>query len=120
MSRDRFDKILQYFHVNDQSVMPLKTQRKLVDKLHLVRPVLDVILRQIEVNYVPHQDPSVDKAMIAFRRCLSFRQYLSVRPTKYGVKVWEICDARMGTVLTLMFISVALWVQGVQKLEKFC
>ena len=96
MPRDRFDKILQYFHVNDRSVMPLNAQRKLVDKLYLVRPVLDVILRQIEDNYVPYQDLSVNEAMIALRGCLSLGQYLPVKPTKYGVKVWEICDARGG------------------------
>ena len=33
MPRDRFDKISQYFHANDRSVMPLNAQRKLVDKL---------------------------------------------------------------------------------------
>ena len=60
------------------------------------QPVLDVILRQIEVNYVPYQDLSVDEVMTAFRGCLNFRQYLPVKPTKYGVKVWEICDARNG------------------------
>ena len=76
--------------------MPLNAQRKPVDKLYLVRPVLDVILRQIEDNYVPYQDLSVDEAMIAFRGRLSFRQYLPAKPTKYGVKVWEICDARNG------------------------
>ena len=43
--------------------MPLNAQRKPVDKLYLVGPVLDVILRQIEVNYVPYQDLSIDEAM---------------------------------------------------------
>ena len=113
MPRDWSDKILQYFHVNNRSVMPLNTQRKPVeqtlhhvmplnaqrkpvDKLYLVRPVLDVILRQVEDNYVPYQDLSIDEAMIAFRGHLSFRQYLPAKPTKYGVKVWEICDSRNG------------------------
>ena len=38
-----------------------------MDKLNLVRPVLDVTLRHIEDNYVPYQDLSIDEAMIAFR-----------------------------------------------------
>ena len=73
MPRDWFDKILQYFHANNQSVMLLNAQRKPVDKLYLVRPVLDVTLRHIEDNYVPYQDLSIDEAMIAFRGHLSFR-----------------------------------------------
>ena len=96
MPRDRFYKILQYFHENDLSVMLLNAQRKPVDKLYLVRPVLDVILRQIEVTYVSYQDLSIDEAMIAFRECLRFRQYLPAKPTKYSVKVWEACNTRNG------------------------
>ena len=58
---------------------------------------MDVILRQIEVNNnVPYQSLSIDEAMIAFRGHLSFRQYLPAKPMKYGVKVWEICNARNG------------------------
>ena len=94
MPRDWFDKISLHFHANNQSVMPLNAQTIPMDKLYLVRPVLDVILRQIEVNFVPYQDLSTDEAIIAFRGHLSFRQYLKAKPTKYGVKVWEVCDAR--------------------------
>ena len=39
---------------------------------------------------------SVDEAMIANRGRLSFRQYIPSKPTKYGIKVWEACDARNG------------------------
>ena len=94
MLRHWFDKISQYLHANNHGVMSINAQRKPVDKLYLVRPVLDAILRQIEDNYVPYRDLSVDEAMIAFGRHLSFRQYLPAKLTKYGVKVWEICDAR--------------------------
>ena len=87
MPRHWFDKISQCFHANNRAVMSINAQRKPVDKLYLVRPVLDAILRQIEDNCVPYRDLSVDKAMIAFRRHLSFRQYLPAKPTKYGVKV---------------------------------
>ena len=45
---------------------------------------------------MPYLHLFVDEAMISFRGCLSFRQYLPAKRTKYGVKVWEICDARNG------------------------
>ena len=34
--------------------------------------------------------------MTAFRGRLSFRQYLPAKPTKYGIRVWEVCDSRNG------------------------
>ena len=41
-------------------------------------------------------DVLVDEAMIAYQGRLSFRQYIPAKPTKYGIKVWEACDARNG------------------------
>ena len=96
MTRDRFDKISQYFHTNDHSSIPLNARGKPIDKLYLVRRALDIIQNQIQNNYIPYQNVSVDEAMIAFRGCLSFRQYLPAKPTKYGIKVWEVCDSRNG------------------------
>ena len=93
MTRDRFDKISQYFHANDRVQCPGK---KPVDKLYLVRPILDTVLNQIQDNYIPYRDVSVDEAMIAYRGRLSFRQYLPAKLAKYGIKVWEACDARNG------------------------
>ena len=53
----------------------------LIDKLYLVRFVLVIVQNQIQNNYIPYQDASVDEAMIAFRGCLSFWQYLPSKPT---------------------------------------
>ena len=36
MMQDRFDKISQYSHANDQSQMPFNAQGKPVDKLYLL------------------------------------------------------------------------------------
>ena len=94
MTRDRFDKISQHFHANDRSQMPFNAQGKPVDKLYLVRPILDTVLNQIRGNSIPYRDVSVDEAMIAYRGRLSFRQYIPAKPTKYGIKVWEACDPR--------------------------
>ena len=49
-------------------------------------------------NYVPHKEQSIDEAMIAFRGQLSFRQYISAKPTKYGIKVWVRADSHNGYV----------------------
>ena len=59
-----------------------------MDKLYLIRPILDTVLNQIQDNYIPYRDVSVVEAMIAYQGRLRFR--------KYGIKVWETCDARNG------------------------
>ena len=87
MTRDRFDKISQYFRANDQSQMLFIAQGKPVDKLYLVRPILDTVLNKIQDNYIPYRDVSVNEAMIAYRGRLSFRQYLPAKPTKSWLTV---------------------------------
>jgi len=95
MPRDRFDKICQYFHANDSTTNPQRGQPG-HDRLHHVRPILDIINRKCLEEYKPHQDTSVDEAMIAFRGRLGFRQYLPGKPTKYGIKVWMRADSENG------------------------
>ena len=95
MKRDRFNKISQYLHLND-SQRNLPRAHPDHDKLYLVRPVLDAVLDTCIRNYNPHQNPSIDEAMVKFRGCLSFRQYLPAKPTKYGIKVWMRADPTNG------------------------
>ena len=84
MTRDRFDKISQYFHANDRSQMPFNAQGKPVDKLYLVRRSEP----DTGITIFHTRDVSVDEAMIAYRRHLSFRQHIPAKPTKYSIKVW--------------------------------
>ena len=95
MKRDRFDKISQYLHGNDSTKNAPRGQPS-HDKLHHVRHFLDEILKRCIANYNPHQNVSVDEAMVKYRGRLSFRQYLPAKPTKYGIKVWMRADPQNG------------------------
>ena len=80
MSRSRFEKIYQYFHIADRTGCNHNDPNR--DKLHLVREILDCVNGKL-----PHKESSIDKAMIAFCGTLAFRQYMPAKPTKYGIKV---------------------------------
>ena len=97
MKRDRFHKIQQYFHLADRTQNPPYRQPG-HDRLHHVRTVMDEVLRRCTETYHPHQNVSVDEAMVKFRGRLSFRQYLPAKPTKYGIKVWMRADPKNGFV----------------------
>ena len=96
MPRDRFNKLCQYFHVNDKTGYDRNDPRR--DRLHLIRPIIDSVNRKCLKAYKPHKEVTVDEAMIAFRGRLSFRQYLPAKPTKYGIKVWVRADSNNGFV----------------------
>ena len=96
MTRDRFEKLQQYFHVADRTGYDKMDPNR--DKCHLVRPMLTFVSDACLENYVPHKEQSIDEAMIAFRGQLSFRQYIPAKPTKYGIKVWVRADSHNGYV----------------------
>ena len=93
MKRDRFDKIAQYLHANDNMLNPARGSVGHDVLLH-VRTIFDIVQQACKTKYNPHQNQSIDEAMIAFRGRLSFRQYLPLKPTKYGIKVWCRADPR--------------------------
>ena len=57
---------------------------------------MEAMRKNCRTEYQPHQNCSVDEAMIAFRGRLAFRQYNPAKPTKYGIKVWVRADPTNG------------------------
>ena len=70
MTRDRFEKISQYFHANDHTQYNRNDPNH--DKIFLVRPIFTIVADKCLDAYLPHKECSVDKAMIAFRGRLGF------------------------------------------------
>lgn len=90
MTRHRFEKLMQYFHVvNEENKNPN-------DKLWKVRPVYDKVLKNCQEKYNPHCEISVDEAMVGFNGRLGFKQYMPLKPTKFGIKIWVRADAHNG------------------------
>ena len=86
MTRDRFNKISQYFHLNE-SMQNLPRDNPGRDKIFHVRPIHDPVLDRCLTTYKADQNVSIYEAMIKFRGRLVFHQYTPAKPTKYGIKV---------------------------------
>ncbi|KAK6188811.1 hypothetical protein SNE40_004910 [Patella caerulea] len=97
MTRDRFDKISQHFHLNDNSTNPARGEIN-HDQLHQVRPVLDHVLDNCSKRYNPHQNTSIAEAMVAFRGRIGFKQFTPSKLVKHGIKVWMRADPTNGYV----------------------
>ncbi|XP_043923844.1 piggyBac transposable element-derived protein 5-like isoform X2 [Protopterus annectens] len=100
MPRVRFEKIRQYFHLNDNTTNPPKGHPG-HDKLHPIRPVMKLLLKTFKTQYNLHREVSVDEAVVAFRGNLTFRQHIPAKPQKYGVRVWVLADGHNGYISNL-------------------
>jgi hypothetical protein len=106
----RYEKLSEYLHVNG-TVNPARGQQG-HDPIHKIRPVFEMALRNFQGHYDPHRDLSVDEAMVSFKGRLAFKQYMPAKPTKWGIKVWELADSHNGFVLNMQVYTGKAGVQG--------
>ena len=93
MSRNRFQQILRYFHIVDNSIAQDRASPG-YDKLWKIRPLIDQINRVSQANFTLGREVSIDESMIGTKARISFLQYLPKKPTKWGVKVWVLSDSK--------------------------
>ena len=92
MSLNRFRAISRFFHLAD-STQAVGRDQEGYDPLYKVRPLISATQESFQSGFYPGQNLTVDEAMVKFKGRCSFRQYLPSKPTKYGLKVWALCDA---------------------------
>eukprot|EP00106_Octopus_bimaculoides_P016965 XP_014784407.1 PREDICTED: uncharacterized protein LOC106879391 [Octopus bimaculoides] len=92
MSKTRYSKISQYLHLTDSANAPSKNDPN-YDPLYKVRPIIDLLVNNYRTVYLPGKNLSVDEAMIGYKGRVHFRQYMPAKPTKWGIKVWEVGES---------------------------
>ena len=94
----QFRALLSSLHFNDNSTAVPRGQPG-YDRLHKVRPVLEMVKNNCIVSYKPEREISIDEAMVGFKGRSALKQYLPLKPTKRGYKVWCACEANSGYLL---------------------
>lgn len=95
MTVKRFLKILRYLHLNDNSTMKIRGDPE-YDRLHKVRPLLNMLSENFKKVFSPSRFLSVDESMIPFKGRSMLKQYMPLKPIKRGFKVWVLCCAVTG------------------------
>lgn len=93
MPLDRFKVLIKCLHINDNNKMKPRSDPD-YDRLHKLRPLFPKLKMNILREYTPNQDLSVDEAMVGFKGRSSLKQYMPMKPTKRGFKVWSLCDSQ--------------------------
>lgn len=100
MSRDRFLAILTMLHLNDNESRIPRGQPG-YDATHKIKPLLENLRQQFQMVYAPCEEVTIDEAICAFRGRIFFRVYMKGKPHKYGMKIYELCEAQSGFVFNL-------------------
>lgn len=98
MSRDRFLSIMSNFHITDNEQQIPRGQDGF-DALYKVRPFINNVMTAFSDVYSPDKDLSFDEATCAWKGRLRFRVYNPAKPTKFGIKLYQVCEAKSGYCL---------------------
>ncbi|XP_060702870.1 piggyBac transposable element-derived protein 4-like isoform X1 [Hemiscyllium ocellatum] len=98
MSRDRFWKVNRYLHLRD-NMGALEKSHPDHDPIFKVRTLMETVRSHFGQSYLPSCELSADEGMVAYKGRLYFKQYSPAKPTKWGLKVWMLCEAASGYCL---------------------
>ena len=65
---------------------------------------MERIRENFKRQYNAHREVSIHEAMIGFSGRLGFKQYVPLKPTKRGIKVWVRADPYNGFMMIFRFI----------------
>lgn len=98
-SRNQYQLIRSCLHFNSNTNQVKKGQDG-YDPLFKIRPIMDMTKDSYSDIFECGRDLSVDESMLKFKGRLSFKQYLPSKPSsKWGIKLWSLCDSRTGYLL---------------------
>lgn len=95
MTANRFKKIIENLHCNDNETQPPKSDPNF-DKQHKVKPLVELLNENVRKVYKPSGVVTVDESMIPFKGRYVLKQYMPKKPVKWGYKVWCLCDSYTG------------------------
>ncbi len=91
MSVNRFEKIKQCFHLVDNSLQKRRNEEG-YDPLFKVRPLVESI-RGVCAALEPEECQSMDEQVIHYKIRVNVKQFMTKKPTKWGIKVFARCSS---------------------------
>lgn len=99
-TENRFMAIKKYLHLADNSIIA-ENKESQPDRLAKIRPFLNLLLTNFRSNYQPARFLTVDEDMCKFKGRNSMKQYMKAKITKWGYRIWKLCDASSAYTLNL-------------------
>ena len=94
MSRNKFEAIGTYLSIGDP-----RSDKKLARTERLS----EIINEKCRAFYSPRAELSIDESMIAYKGRHGLRQYIPMKPTKWGFKVFLLCERKTGYCIRHIF-----------------
>jgi len=92
---DRFESLCNFKHFNNNDHVGTYQGPS---KLFEIYPVLSHLNTKFQILYLPGQNIAIDKSLKLWRGRLSFKQYIPLKSSKFGIKSYELCESSSGNL----------------------
>ncbi|KAL4123045.1 hypothetical protein QTP88_015277 [Uroleucon formosanum] len=90
MPRDRFKMLLRFIRFDNVNTRNIRIT---TDKAAPIRDIWTMLNYNLQKNYKPTENITVDEQLFPYRGHTKFTQYIPSKPAKYGIKIFWACDA---------------------------
>ncbi|XP_068090030.1 piggyBac transposable element-derived protein 4-like [Hyperolius riggenbachi] len=99
MPRHRYELIMSCLHFNDNA-NNLSHDDPDRDRLFKIRPLIDHLNQKFGELYIPNQKIAIDESLVPFHGRLGIKQYIPSKRSRYGVKLYKLCESGTGFTYT--------------------
>lgn len=95
MPEERFFAILSHLHMSDPEKDKINEEvkgTKCYDRLHRVRPLMEMMCKRCKAIYHPRQHLVVEEKMEGSKARLNMKQYIKAKPSKWWLKLFVLSD----------------------------
>ncbi|XP_042149570.1 piggyBac transposable element-derived protein 4-like [Ixodes scapularis] len=101
MSKNRFHLIMKFLHFSDNEDEIDESQHP-QPKLRKLWLLLCLLKERFLTLYVPESTVAVDESLMLYKGRLSWKQYLPLKRSRFGVKFFLLCESESGYVSNLL------------------
>ncbi|XP_021114632.1 piggyBac transposable element-derived protein 4-like [Heterocephalus glaber] len=91
MTLQRFSFLRNCLRFDDKKT---RQERKNADNLAAIRSFFESFVLNCQAIYTPSEYMTIDEQLASFHGRCSFRQYMPNKPSKYGIKIYALVDAK--------------------------
>ena len=93
ITRDRFYLLQKFLYFNDNNDLNYNPNDDERDRLHKVRPFMEMIRERCRKVYYPGKQLSVDESLMLFKGRLHFKQYIKTKRARFSKKLYELTSS---------------------------
>jgi len=102
ITRNRFTVISRCIQFDDAAA---RSRTKSTDKLAPNQDVFELWVKSFQDYYISNKNVTVNKQLVTFCGRCPFRQFISSKPSKYGINIWALCNSMTSYVNNMQFYT---------------